>query len=104
MNRATLIGNAGNVPEVTYTQSGKAVANFNLATNKKYKKQDGEQVEETEWHNIVVFGKLAEIVGKHFEKGKKYFIEGEIKTETWEKDGIKRYTTKIYMNNFEFLN
>lgn len=103
MNRVTLIGNLGNTPEANLTNSGKKVVNFTMATNKQFTNQSGEKVAETEWHNIVVWGKLADVVESHFEKGKKYLVEGEIKTETYEKNGEKRYTTKIVMNNFEFL-
>lgn len=104
MNRASLIGNLGNEPEIINTESGKKIAKFSLATNETYTNQKGERVTDTQWHNVVCYGKVAEIVEKHFEKGKKYFIEGKIVTRSWEdNDGNKRYTTEIMMSNFEFL-
>lgn len=104
MNRATLIGNIGSEIEVINLESGKKLAKFSLATNRSYTNASGEKVQETEWHNITVWGKLADIVEGHFEKGKKYLVEGEIKTRSYEnQSGEKRYTTEINMSNFEFL-
>lgn len=103
MNRATLIGRIGQNPEITVLDSGTKIAKFSLATNESYKNKAGERVQETDWHNIEVFGKLAEIADKFFEKGKQMLVEGRIKTDSWEKDGQKHFKTKIVMNNFEFI-
>ena len=98
MNKAILIGNVGKEPEIRKTQSGISVANFSLATSKKVK---GE--EKTEWHRIVAWDKLAEIVEKYVHKGDKLMIEGEIETRDYEKDGQKVYTTEIRAGNMEML-
>ena len=98
MNKAILIGNVGKEPEIRKTQSGISVANFSLATSKKVK---GE--EKTEWHRIVAWDKLAEIIEKYVHKGDKVMIEGEIETRDYEKDGQKVYTTEIRAGNMEML-
>jgi single-strand DNA-binding protein len=104
MNRAILIGNVGKDPEVKYLDSGVAIANFSLATSDKYKKKDGETVTSTEWHRIVVWRGLAEVVEKYVRKGSQLMIEGKIKTREYEtKDGQKRYTTEIYADNMQLL-
>jgi len=103
MNRATLLGNIGNDPEIINLESGSKIAKFSLATNKSYKNAQGEKVNETQWHNIVCFGKLSDVVEQHFQKGKKMLVEGEITTRSWDdKEGNKRYITEIVMSNFEF--
>ena len=102
MNRAIVSGNLGRDPEVRYTSGGQAVANFSVATSRKYKKGD-EWVEETEWHDITVWGKLAEVCGEHLAKGRKVLVEGRLKTDKWEKDGVKRQRTSIIAENVEFL-
>lgn len=93
-NKATLIGNLGQDPEVRYTPTGKPYAKFSLATTEKYTK-DGESHEVTAWHNIIAWGKLSEICGQYLAKGKQVFIEGKIQYESWEKDGVKHYRTVI---------
>jgi single-strand DNA-binding protein len=98
MNKAILIGNVGKEPEIRKTQSGISVANFSLATSKKIKGED-----KTEWHRIVAWDKLAEIVEKYVHKGDKLMIEGEIETRDYEKDGQKVYTTEIRAWNMEML-
>jgi len=104
INKAILIGNLGSDPEVRYTQSGTAVANFNIATSEKWKGQDGEWQEQTEWHRIVVWAKLAEICGEYLSKGSKVYIEGRIQTRSWDdKDGNKRYTTEIVAREMKML-
>lgn len=104
MNKVILTGNIGNDPEIINLESGKTLAKFSLATNESYKNAQGEKVTDTEWHNVTVFGKLAEIVEKYFTKGMKVLVEGKIKTRNYEdKEGSKRYVTEIMMNNFEFL-
>ena len=96
MNQATVVGNLGKDPEVRYTASGQAVATFSLATTEKFKNKGGEQQERTEWHNIVVWGKRAEALGKFLKKGQSIWVEGRVQTRSWEdKDGSKRYATDI---------
>ncbi|MCK4839025.1 MAG: single-stranded DNA-binding protein, partial [Desulfobulbaceae bacterium] len=95
INKAILIGNLGADPEVRYTQSGAAIANFNLATTESWTK-DGKKEEKTEWHRIVAFARLGEICGEYLAKGSRVYIEGRIQTRQWDdKDGNKRYTTEI---------
>lgn len=104
MNKVILIGNVGKDPETKEFEGGKKVANFTLATSKTYKDRDGNRQEQTEWHNIVVFGKQADIVEQYVTKGKKLAIDGEIRTRSWDdKDGNKKYMTEIVCNHFEFL-
>jgi single-strand DNA-binding protein len=95
-NQVQLIGNLGNDPEVKDFDSGKKVANFSLATHETYRKKDGEKKEETEWHNIVAWGKTAEIIEKYVTKGREVILKGKLTTENYEtKDGDKRYVTKV---------
>lgn len=95
LNKVTLIGRLGKDPEIRYTPSGLAVANFSMATSENWTKE-GQKESRTEWHRIVAFGKLAEICGEYLAKGKQVYIEGRIQTREWEdKEGNKRYTTEI---------
>ncbi len=104
VNKAIIIGNLGQDPEVRYTQSGTAVANFSVATTEKWKDKDGNSQEQTEWHRIVAFARLAEICGEYLSKGSKVYIEGRIQTRQWEdKDGNKRYTTEIVAREMKML-
>jgi single-strand DNA-binding protein len=104
LNKVMLIGRLGKDPDVKYTQSGLAIVNFTLATNEDWPdKATGERKERTEWHNIVVFGKLGEICGKYLSKGKQVYIEGRLQTSSWEKDGITRYKTEIVVNDMRML-
>ena len=105
INKAILIGNLGRDPEVRYTPSGLAVANFNIATSERWKDRDtGEMNERTEWHRIVAFGKLGEICGEYLSKGKQVYIEGRIQTREWEdRDGNRRYTTEIVASDMKML-
>ena len=104
INKAILIGNLGKDPEVRYTQDGKAVASFSIATTEKWKdKATGENREKTEWHRIKAFDRLGEICGEYLSKGKQVYIEGRIQTSSWEKDGITRYTTEIVANTMKML-
>jgi len=99
-----LIGNLGKDPEVRYTQDGKAVASFSIATTDKWKdKQTGQQLEKTEWHRIVAFGRLAEVCGEYLRKGSICYIEGKLQTRSWEKDGITRYTTEIIADSMKMF-
>lgn len=104
MNKVILIGHVGKDPEIRYLQDGTAVANFSLATNETYTNKQGEKVKSTEWHNIVAWRRLAEIIGEWVPKGKQIMIEGKLKTRSWEKeDGSKGYKTEIIANNMEML-
>lgn len=103
VNKVILVGRAGKDPEVRHLESGAMVANFSLATSEKYKNKQGEKVEETEWHNIVIWGKLAEIVEKHVHKGDMLYLEGKNKTRSWEKDNVTRYTTEVLCNSMQML-
>jgi len=104
LNSVSLIGNLGRDPETKYSQAGTAVTNFSIATTEKWKdKNSGEWQKKTEWHNIVSFGRLAEICGEYLKKGSQVYIGGKIQTDTWEKNGEKRYTTKIIANEMKML-
>lgn len=98
-NKVQLIGRLGQTPEVKKLDSGKTVANFSLATSDKYKNAKGELIENTEWHNLVAWGKTAEIIEKYVKKGNEIAIEGKLTNRSWEdKDGNKRYTTEVLVN------
>ena len=103
VNRVILDGHVGKDPEVKHLDGGVKVAKFSLATNETYKDKDGKSVTNTEWHNIVVWRGLAETVEKYVKSGKLLYIEGKLKTESYEKDGVKRYTTNVVCENFRFL-
>lgn len=104
INKVTLIGTLGRDPEVRYLPNGNAVANISLATDESYnEKTSGQKVEQTEWHRITVYGKLAEICQQYLKKGSKSYFEGKLRTREWEKDGIKRYTTEIIANDMMML-
>ena len=104
VNKVSLIGVLGRDPEVRYMPNGNAVANISLATDESYMdKQTGQKVEQTEWHRLVVYGKLAEICQQYLKKGSKAYFEGKLKTREWEKDGVKRYTTEIIANDMMML-
>lgn len=105
VNKAILIGNLGRDPEIRYTQSGTAVANFTIATSESWNdKETGQRQDRTEWHRIVVFGKQGENCGKYLSKGSQVFIEGRIQTRKWEdRDGNARYTTEIVAQTVQFL-
>jgi single-strand DNA-binding protein len=105
INKAILVGNLGRDPEIRYTASGMAVANFSIATTERWKdKNTGEMQDKTEWHKIVAWGKLGEICGEYLSKGRQVYIEGKIQTKQWEdKEGNKRYTTEIVANEMKML-
>ena len=95
INKALLIGNLGQDPELKYMPTGDAVCNFTVATTESWKDREGNQQERTEWHRIVAFRRLAEICGEYLKKGKQVYIEGKIQTRSWEdKDGVKKYTNR----------
>lgn len=105
VNKVILIGNLGADPEVRYTPNGNAVANATLATSSAWRdKQTGELQDRTEWHRVVFFNRLAEIVGEYLHKGSKVYIEGSLRTRKWQdKSGIDRYTTEIIANEMQML-
>lgn len=104
INKVILIGNLGKDPEIRRLESGVAVAKFSLATSESYKNREGNRIDQTEWHNIVLWRGLAEVAEKYLTKGKQVYIEGRIKTRSWEdKDGNKRYTTEIIGDNMTML-
>jgi len=104
VNKVILLGNLGKDPEVRYTDNGVPVANFTLATTEKYKNKQGENVSQTEWHNVVLWRGLAEIAERWLRKGSKVYIEGKIKTRKWEdKDGNTRYNVEILGDNMTML-
>lgn len=96
LNKAILIGYLGRDPEMRYAPSGQAVANFSIATDESYKDKDGQKVQKTEWHRIVVWGKQAEFCGNYLSRGRLVYIEGKLETRKWtDKDGVEKYTTEI---------
>lgn len=105
VNKVILIGNLGKDPEVRYMPSGGAVANVTIATSESWKdKQSGEMRENTEWHNVVFFNRLAEIVGEYLKKGSKVYVEGRLQTRKWQdKSGQDRYTTEIVASEMQML-
>ena len=104
VNKVILVGNLGRDPEVRYMPSGEPVANITIATSSKYKNKSGEMVEETEWHRVTFFGKLAEIVSQYLKKGRPVYVEGRLKTRKYtDKDGIKKYATDIIANEMQML-
>lgn len=104
VNKAILVGNLGKDPELSYTQGGTARCRFSIATTESYMNNAGERQERTEWHNIVVWGKLAETVGKFLQKGRQVFVEGRIQSRSYEdKDGNKRNITEINASKVTFL-
>jgi single-strand DNA-binding protein len=102
-NRVILIGNLGSDPEMRYTAGGTAVCKFSIATSRKFTGKDGQKQEKTEWHRIVAWAKLAEICGQYLGKGKQVMIEGRIEYGSYEKDGVKHYTTDIVAENMTML-
>ncbi len=105
VNKAILVGTLGRDPEVKYTAGGSAVVNVSVATNESWKdKNTGENVEKTEWHRIVIFGKLAEIAAQYLKKGSQVYFEGKIQTRKWQdQNGQDRYTTEIVANEMQML-
>ena len=104
VNKVILVGNLGNDPEVRYMPNGNAVANVSLATSETWKdKSNGEQQEKTEWHRVVFFNRLAEIVEQYVKKGTKLYVEGRLQTRSWDQDGVKRYSTEVVANEMQML-
>jgi single-strand DNA-binding protein len=105
VNKVILIGNLGRDPEVRYAPSGSAICNVTIATSRQWKNKDsGERQEETEWHRVVFYDRLAEIAGEYLKKGKSVYIEGRLKTRKWtDKDGVEKYTTEIIAQEMTML-
>lgn len=104
VNKVILVGNCGGDPEMRNLPSGGAVANVTLATSETWKdKNTGQPQEKTEWHRVVFFNRLAEIVGEYVKKGSKLYIEGSLRTRSWEQDGVKRYATEIVAGEMQML-
>lgn len=103
INKVILIGNLGADPEMKYTASGTALCTFRLATSENFQDRDGQTQERTEWHRIVTWGKLAEICGQYLSKGRQAYIEGSIRTRSWDDNGVKRYMTEINAREVQFL-
>jgi single-strand DNA-binding protein len=104
VNKAILIGRLGKDPDMRYTPSGTAVANFSIATNSSYKDSDGNWNDKTEWHNIVAFGRLAEFSGEYLKKGRQVYIDGRLQTSSWEdQNGQKRYKTEIVAGEMQLI-
>ena len=104
INKVILVGNLGRDPETRYLPSGGAVTNVSLATSRSWKDRDsGEQKEKTEWHRVVFFNRLGEIAGEYLKRGSKVYVEGELRTREWEKEGQKHFTTEIVANEMQML-
>lgn len=103
VNKVILVGRLGKDPDVRHLESGAAVANFPIATSETYKDKNGNKVEQTEWHNIVLWRGLAEIAEKYLQKGKMVYIEGKLRTRSWEKEGVTRYTTDVVGDQMTML-
>lgn len=103
VNRVILVGNLGADPEMRYTANGTAVAKFRLATTETFVDRQGNRQERTEWHRVTAWGKLAEICGQYLSKGRLVYIEGKIRSDTWEQEGVKRYSYEIVADNMRML-
>jgi single-strand DNA-binding protein len=104
VNKVILVGRLGQNPEVRYTPSGAAVANFSVATNESWMDKSGQKQERTEWHRVVVWGKLAELCNQYLSKGRQAYIEGRLQTREWtDKEGVKKYTTEVQAQTVQFL-
>lgn len=104
VNKVILLGRLGQDPEMRYAPSGTAIATFSLATNSRQKSNEGEWVDKTEWHNILAFGKTAEVAGEYLKKGKQLYVEGRLQTSSWEdQQGQKRYKTEIVVSELQMI-
>lgn len=104
INKVILIGNLGQNPEVKHSASGQAICNLSIATNESWTDRNGQKQEKTEWHRVVVFGKLAELCGQYLQKGRQAYIEGKLQTRSWQdKDNQTRYTTEVVAQSVQFL-
>lgn len=102
INEVTIAGNLTRDPEMKALPSGMAITTFSVATNRVWNDKDGKRQEAVEYHNIISFGKTAETIAKYFSKGKPIYVRGRLQTRSWEKDGVKRYTTEIVLESFQF--
>ena len=101
INKVILVGNLGREPEVKFSSDGKAIANLAVATSESWTdKTSGQKVEKTEWHRVVIFGRLADIAQKYLHKGSKVYIEGQLRTRKWDKNGVDQYTTEVVLSGF----
>jgi single-strand DNA-binding protein len=104
VNKVILVGNLGSDPEVRFTAGNQPVTHFNLATSESWRDKSGEMTTKTEWHRVVMWGKLAETAGQHLAKGRQIYVEGKLRSRSWEgKDGVKKYTTEVIADKFVFL-
>ena len=105
VNKVILVGNLGRDPEVRTTPNGQPVANFTLATHRRWRDRDGNRQEETEWHTVVCWGRQAEVAGEYLTKGKQIYVEGRLQTRSWEdrQSGEKKYRTEVICDNFQML-
>ena len=104
INKVILIGNLGQNPEIRYSPTGQAICNLNIATNEAWTDKNGQKQEKTEWHRVVVFGKLAELCSQYLSKGRQAYIEGKLQTRSWQdKEGQTRYTTEVVAQTIQFL-
>ena len=105
VNKVILIGNLGRDPEMRSTQSGQPIATFTLATNRRWKDKSGQKQEQTEWHQVVVWGRQAEVAAQYLTKGKQIFLEGRLQTRSWDdkQSGEKKYRTEVICENFQML-
>lgn len=104
VNKAILVGNLGRDPEVKFMPNGDAVCNFSIATTDSWKDKQGQKQEKTEWHNIVMYRKLAEIAGEYLKKGSPVYLEGSLQTRKWQdKEGVDKYTTEVICNSMQML-
>lgn len=103
INKVILVGHLGKDPEVRHLDQNRAVANVTIATNERYNDRNGNKVEQTEWHNLEMWDGLAKVAEQYLKKGMLIYVEGKLKTDEWEKDGVKRYTTRIRVNTMNML-
>ena len=104
INKVILVGNLARDPEIRYTEGGVAIANITVVTSKSWKdKNSGEKKEKAEFHRVVAYRQTAEIIGKYLKKGSQVYVEGELQTTAWEKDGVKRYTTEVIVKDMQML-
>ena len=103
VNKVILLGHLGKDPEVRYMPNGEAVCNFSMATTNTWKDKSGQKQEATEWHNIIAYRRIAEVIGEYCKKGKPIYVEGKLQTRKWEKDGITRWSTEIIVESMQLL-
>ena len=102
LNKIQLYGNLTRDPEIRALPSGQQVVNFSLATNRTYRDKDKQKQEQTEYHNVVAFGRTAEVIGQYVKKGRPLYVEGRLQTRSWDKDGVKQFRTEVVVEQFQF--